>query len=276
LGGSVTISNEFFNKIASTTHADSISKCPFVLVVLRHLERRERHITVRAHDGDRQPREIFNFPTRDIKPIVPPVAPLVQSTRDYFHNFRRSLPSPRCEGARSKLCNLISYFLILPVQTIILGEDFHKRLTVVRRNRPNILRQGNHDIRCQLVELHDKPPQNLHYEMMRREAKAGKENASNTTNSPSGSRISSAPGARPTPSLKYPSCCISCTRTEEIHDVPNSTVWPSCNSVTIKSLRVSSNDEPTDNALTADEEEDIATYHRRRCAVCFTRARFPK
>jgi hypothetical protein len=43
---------------------------------------------VRAHDGGREPREIFNFPTRDIKPVVPPVAPLIPSTRDYFHNFR--------------------------------------------------------------------------------------------------------------------------------------------------------------------------------------------
>jgi hypothetical protein len=42
---------------------------------------------VRAHDGGREPREIFNFPTRDIKPVVPPVAPLIPSTRDYFHNF---------------------------------------------------------------------------------------------------------------------------------------------------------------------------------------------
>ena len=67
--------------------------------------------------------------------------------------------------------------------------------------------------------------------------------ASNTTNSPSGSGISSAPGTRPTPSPKYPSRCIFSTWTEEILEVPNSTVWLVCNSNTAKSLNVSSDDE---------------------------------
>jgi hypothetical protein len=58
--------------------------------------------------------------------------------------------------------------------------------------------------------------------------------------------------------------------------VPNSTVWPGCNSVATKSLKVSSDDESADDALAADEEEDIATYRRRRRAVCLTRARFSK
>jgi hypothetical protein len=58
--------------------------------------------------------------------------------------------------------------------------------------------------------------------------------------------------------------------------VPNSTVWPGCNSVATKSLKVSSDDGPADDALTADEEEDIATCRRRRRAVCLTRARFPE
>jgi hypothetical protein len=162
------------------------------------------------------------------------------------------------------------------VQTIVLGKDFHRWLTAVRSNHPNILRQGNHGVRCQLVDLHVKPPQNLRHETMRRETKAGNENASNTTNLPSGSGISSAPGTRPTPSPKYPSCCISCTRTEEILEVPNSTVWPGCNSVATKSLKVSSDDGSADDALAAHEEEDIATYRRRQRAVCLMRARFPK
>jgi hypothetical protein len=55
--------------------------------------------------------------------------------------------------------------------------------------------------------------------------------------------------------------------------VLNSTVWPSCNSVATKSLRVSSDNGSADDALAADEEEDIATYRRWRCAVCLTRAR---
>jgi hypothetical protein len=58
--------------------------------------------------------------------------------------------------------------------------------------------------------------------------------------------------------------------------VPNSTMWPGCNFVATKSLKVSSDDGSVDDALAADEEEDIATYRRWRRAVCLTRARFPK
>jgi hypothetical protein len=97
-------------------------------------------------------------------------------------------------------------------------------------------------------------------------------NASNTTNSPSGSGISSALGTRPTSFPKYPNCCISCTRTKEILETPNSTVWPGCNSTTAKSLNVSSDDESVNSAFAADEEEDdIATYRQRRRTVCLTR-----
>jgi hypothetical protein len=58
--------------------------------------------------------------------------------------------------------------------------------------------------------------------------------------------------------------------------VPNSMVWPGCNSVATKSLKVSSDDGSADDALAGDEEEDIATYLRRRRAVCLTWARFLK
>jgi hypothetical protein len=101
-------------------------------------------------------------------------------------------------------------------------------------------------------------------------------NASNTTNSPSGSGISSAPGTHPTPSPKYPNCCISYTRTEEIIETLNSTMWPGCNSTAAKSLEVSLDDESADDTFAADEEEDdIATYHRRWRVICLTRARSP-
>jgi hypothetical protein len=101
-------------------------------------------------------------------------------------------------------------------------------------------------------------------------------NASNTTNSPLGSGTSSAPGTCLTLFPKYANCCISCTRTEEILETPNSTVWPGCNSATAKSLKVSSDDESAGGVFAADEEEDdIATYRRRRRAVCLTRARSP-
>jgi hypothetical protein len=97
-----------------------------------------------------------------------------------------------------------------------------------------------------------------------------------TTNLPSGSGTSSAPGTRPTPLPKYPSCCISCTWTEEIRDTPNSTVSPGCNSSAAMLLSVSSDDAPAGGVSAAEEEEDnMATYRRWRRAVCFTRARSP-
>jgi hypothetical protein len=67
---------------------------------------------------------------------------------------------------------------------------------------------------------------------------------------------------------------MSCTRTEEILETPNFTMWPGYNSIAAKLLRVSSDDESVDGAFAADEEEDdIATYRRWRRAVCLTRAR---
>jgi hypothetical protein len=57
---------------------------------------------------------------------------------------------------------------------------------------------------------------------------------------------------------------MSCTRTEEILETPNSTVWPGYNSTTAKSLEVSSDNELAGVALAAEaEEDDIATYRRR-------------
>jgi hypothetical protein len=51
-------------------------------------------------------------------------------------------------------------------------------------------------------------------------------------------------------------------------------MWPGYNSITTKSLKVSSDDGAAGDALAADEEEDIATYHRRRRAICLMRAIF--
>jgi hypothetical protein len=166
--GTYSITDELLNQITPATHAGSIPEGPFVLIVLRHLKRWECHVTVGAHDGRREPWEVFDFPSQDIKPIVPPVAPLVPSAGDYFHDFRRSLSGPRLEGARPKLCNLISDFPLLPVQTIVLGKDLHGRLTAVRGHRRDILRMGNHGVRCQLVDLDVEPLQDLRHEMMRR------------------------------------------------------------------------------------------------------------
>jgi hypothetical protein len=100
--------------------------------------------------------------------------------------------------------------------------------------------------------------------------------ASKTTNSPSGSGTSSTPGTRATPPPKYPSCCMSCTRTEDIHDAPNSTVSLGCNSSAATLLSVPLDDAPAGGVSAAEEEEDgMATYRRRRWTVCFTRARSP-
>jgi hypothetical protein len=101
-------------------------------------------------------------------------------------------------------------------------------------------------------------------------------NASKTTNSPSGLGTSSFPGTRPTPLPKYHNCCISCTWTEEIRETPNSTISPGCSSVAATLPEVSLDDASAIGVVAADEEEDgMASYHRRRRAVCLTRARSP-
>jgi hypothetical protein len=69
---------------------------------------------------------------------------------------------------------------------------------------------------------------------------------------------------------------MSCTRTEDIRDTPNSTVSPARNFSTATLLSVSSDDVSAGGVAAAEEEEDgIATYRRRRRAVCFTWARSP-
>jgi hypothetical protein len=170
----------------------------------------------------------------------------------------------------------MSNFSLLLVETVLLGEDLHRRLTAIRRRCPDILRQRHHGVRCQLMNLDFELLLNLRHKTMRRQAKADDENASKTTNSPSGSGTSSAPGTRPTPPPKYPNRCISCTRTNDIHETPNSTVSPGRNSATATVPERPSEDASAVGVVTADEEEDdMATYHRRRRAVCFTRASSP-
>jgi hypothetical protein len=163
------------------------------------------------------------------------------------------------------------------VQRIVLGEDLHGGLTAVRSHRPDIFRQGHHGVRRQLMDLDVEPLQDLRHETMRRQAKAGDEECLEHNQFALRLRNLFRPKTRPTPLPKYPNCCMSCTRTEEILETPNSTVWPDCNSIAAKSLRISSDDESADGAFAADEEEDdIATYRRWRRAVCLTRARSPK
>jgi hypothetical protein len=160
------------------------------------------------------------------------------------------------------------------MQTVMFGEDLHRRPTTIRGRRPDILCQGHHGIRSQLVDLDLKPLQDHRHKAMCRQTKAGGEKRLKTTNSPSSSGTSSALGTQPTPLPKYPSCCMSYTRTEEIRETSNSTVSPGRSSSAATLLNVSSDDASAGGVFAADEEEDdMATYRRCWRAVCLTRAR---
>jgi hypothetical protein len=88
------------------------------------------------------------------------------------------------------------------MQAIFFGKDLHRRLPTVGSNCLDILRQCNHDIRRQLVDLHFEPSLHLRHESMCQEVKTGDKRASKTSNSFSGSGTSSAPDAHLTPSPK--------------------------------------------------------------------------
>jgi hypothetical protein len=116
---------------------------------------------------------VFDCAFENVKPKFPPVAPFIASAGHQLHDFHRSLAGLRCKCARPKLCNLMSNFHFLPIQTIMLREDFYRGLPTVRSRRPDILCQGHHGVRCQLVDLELKPTQNLCHKSMRRKTKAG-------------------------------------------------------------------------------------------------------
>jgi hypothetical protein len=121
------------------------------------------------------------------------------------------------------------------------------------------------------VDLDLESPQDLRHESMRRQTKASGEKSLKND------QLAFWLGDLLRPrNMPYSAAKISCTRTEEIRNVPNSTVSPGCNSSAATLLSVSSDDAPTSDVSTAKEEEDgMATYRRRRRAVCFTRARSP-
>jgi hypothetical protein len=54
------------------------------------------------------------------------------------------------------------------MQTVILGEDLYGGPSTVRSRRLDILRQGHHGVRRQLVDLDLKSLQDLRHETMRR------------------------------------------------------------------------------------------------------------
>jgi hypothetical protein len=73
------------------------------------------------------------------------------------------------------LCNLISDFPFLPMQTIMLREDFDRGLPAVRSRCPDIFCQGHHGIRRQLGDLDVESTQNFSHKSMRGQTKASGE-----------------------------------------------------------------------------------------------------
>jgi hypothetical protein len=152
---------------------------------------------------------VFNCAYGNVKPEIPPVAPLIAGAGNQLHDFHRSLAGPRRKRARSKLCNLMSNFPLSPMQIVMFCEDLHRGLTTIRSRRPHILHQGHHGIRRSWWTLTLKLRNTSAMNRCAGRRRPAVKNASKTTNSPSGSGTSSAPGTRPTPLPKYPSCCIS-------------------------------------------------------------------
>jgi hypothetical protein len=128
-----------------------------------------------AHDGQGEPWVVFHCALGNVKPEIPPVAPLIAGARNQLHHLHRSLAGLRRKCARSKLCNLISNFPLFPVQTVMFCEDLHRGPTAIRSCRPNILRQDHHGIRRQLVDLDLESSQDLRHESMCRQTKTSSE-----------------------------------------------------------------------------------------------------
>jgi hypothetical protein len=206
-----TTCNEFLHQITTAAHPSCAPKGLFTFISLLQLKLWKRHIAVRAQNRWGQPRHPLDVLWYHIEPEVPPIAPLIFCTRHDFNHFTRSFSGPRSEGARSKLRNQPTNHLFLPGQTVVLDEDFDRRLCAVRCHRPHKLRQRHHGIQHQLINLYLKPSQHFNYEQWVGNQSPVVKNASKTINSSSGSRTSSAPGARPTPFPKYPKHYISCT-----------------------------------------------------------------
>jgi hypothetical protein len=118
---------------------------------------------------------VFDRPFGNIEPKLPPVAPFIAGTGNQLNDFHRCFARLRRKRARSKLGNLISDFPFLPVQTIILHEDFDRGLLAVRSRRPDILRQSHHDIWRQLVDLDVEPTQDFSHKSMCEQAKTSSE-----------------------------------------------------------------------------------------------------
>jgi hypothetical protein len=115
---------------------------------------------------------VFDCAFGNVEPKFPPVAPFIAGTGNQLNDLHRSLAHLRRKRARSKLSNLIPNFPFLPVQTIILREDFNRGLSAVRSRRPDILRQSHHGIWRQLVDLDVEPTQDFSHKSMCGQTKA--------------------------------------------------------------------------------------------------------
>jgi hypothetical protein len=74
------IPDKILNYIVPATHAARAPKGSFVFIILCHLKLRVRHIIMGAHHGHGEPWVVFNFTFGNIKPEIPPVAPLIAGT----------------------------------------------------------------------------------------------------------------------------------------------------------------------------------------------------
>jgi hypothetical protein len=100
---------------------------------------------------------VFDRALGNIEPKFLPVAPFIAGTRNQLNDLHRSLARLRRKHARSKLTNLISNFPFLPMQTIILCEDFDRGLPAVQSRCPDVFSQSHHGIGRQLVDLDVEP-----------------------------------------------------------------------------------------------------------------------
>jgi hypothetical protein len=119
---------------------------------------------------------VFDCALRNVEPKLMSVAPFITGARNQLNYLHRGLASLRRKCTGPKLGNLISNHPFLPVQAIILREDFDRWLSAVRSRRPDILRQSHHGIRSQLMDLDVESAQNFSHKSVRRQAKtSGKE-----------------------------------------------------------------------------------------------------
>jgi hypothetical protein len=118
---------------------------------------------------------VFGCAFGNVEPKFPPVAPLIVGAGNQLNDFHRSLPRLRRKRARPKLSNLISDFPFLPMQTIILHEDFDRGLPAVRSCCPDIFRQSHHGIWHQLVDLDVESTKNFFHKSMRGQTKTSSE-----------------------------------------------------------------------------------------------------